>query len=266
MTGTRPVTGLATRAARVQQIMGMPISIHLRGTAEATRRAAAIDAVYAELRAVDRVFTTYREDSEIRRLDRGELTLDECDPTVPEVLALAEEARRRTDGFFDVRLPAASGGSWLDPSGLVKGWATERAARHLAALAGDDHYLNAGGDIAVHSDGPQSPGWRIGIEHPDSPGSVLRVLEVRAGGVATSGTAHRGAHLVDPTTGRPATAVRSVTVAGPSLLWADVYATAACARGADAVDWLESLDGYEALVVTRAGAAWMTAGMRRLVR
>jgi thiamine biosynthesis lipoprotein len=260
------MTALPTRVARVQQIMGMPISIHLRGSADATRRAIAIDAVYAELRAVDRVFTTYRQDSEIRRLDRGELTLDGCDPTVSEVLALAEEARRRTDGFFDVRLPGPSGGSWLDPSGLVKGWAAERAAGHLAALTGDDHYLNAGGDITVRCDDARSPGWRIGIENPESSGTLLGVLRVHAGGVATSGTAHRGTHLVDPTTGRPATALRSATVAGPSLLWADVYATAACARGADAVDWLESLDGYEALVVTRAGAVRMTGGMRGLIQ
>jgi thiamine biosynthesis lipoprotein len=87
-------------------------------------------------------------------------------------------------------------------------------------------------------------------------------VEVRAGGIATSGTAHRGAHLVDPTTGRRATALRSVTVTGPSLLWADVYATAACGRGVDALDWLATLDGYEGLVVPAAGAVRATAGMR----
>jgi thiamine biosynthesis lipoprotein len=258
------MTGLATRVARVQQIMGMPISIHLRGTADPVARDAAVDAVYAELRAVDRIFTTYTEDSQLRRLDRGELALDGCDPTVAEVLALADDARRRTDGYFDVRLPGPAGGTWLDPAGLVKGWAAERAARHLATLAGDDHYLNAGGDIAVHCADARSPGWRIGVEHPGSPGAVLAVVPMCSGGIATSGTAHRGTHLVDPTTGRPATALRSMTVVGPSLLWADVYATAACARGADAVDWLESLDGYEGLAVTRAGAVRMTTGMRGL--
>jgi thiamine biosynthesis lipoprotein len=260
------MTASPTRVARVQQIMGMPISIHLRGTADAPARDAAIEAVFAELRTVDRIFTTYTPDSEIRRLDRGELTLDGCDPTVAEVLDLADEARRRTDGYFDLRLPGPSGGSWLDPSGLVKGWAAERAARHLDLLVGDDHYLNAGGDITVHCRSERSPGWRIGIEDPGSPGAVLGVLPVRAGGVATSGTAHRGTHVIDPTTGRPATAMRSVTVVGPSLLWADVYATAACARGGDAVEWLESLDDYEGLVVTRAGTLRTTEGMRCLVR
>jgi thiamine biosynthesis lipoprotein len=254
------MTGVVTRIARVQQIMGMPISVHLRGTATPADRAAAVDAVFTELREVDRLFSTYDPDSEICRLDRGELTVADCDPAVGEVLALADEARLRTSGYFDIWLPTPGGGPRLDPSGLVKGWAAERAARELARLAGDDHYLNAGGDIAVHSASPV--GWRVGIENPDSPGTVLGAVEVRGGGVATSGTAHRGAHLFDPTTGRPATALRSVTVTGPSLLWADVYATAACARGADALDWLAALDGYEGVVVTPTGVVSTTPGMR----
>jgi thiamine biosynthesis lipoprotein len=254
------MTGLATRTAQLQQIMGMPISVHLRGAGMPADREAAIDAVFAELHEVDRLFSTYDPDSEVRRLDRGELTLAECDPAVAEVLALADEARRRTGGYFDVRFPGPTGVRRLDPSGLVKGWAAERAARHLARVARDDHYLNAGGDIAMHSAGPAP--WRVGLENPDSPRTVLGVVELRSGGIATSGTAHRGTHLVDPTTGLRATALRSVTVSGPSLLWADVYATAAFARGADALDWLAELDGYEGLVVTRTGAVLTTAGLR----
>ncbi|HEY0486803.1 MAG TPA: FAD:protein FMN transferase [Mycobacteriales bacterium] len=253
-----------TRVSLVRQVMGMPVSVHLRGTASAEARQRAGEAAYAELREADRVFSTYRPDSDIRRLDRGQLALGGCDPAVAEVLALAEEARRRTGGYFHVRLPAPGGGWWLDPSGLVKGWAAERAARHLAELDGDDHYLNAGGDIAVHA-APGAPPWRIGIEHPDSPATLLGVLSLRSGGVATSGTAHRGAHLVDPTTGRRPDALRSVTVVGPSLLWADVYATAAFARGDDALDWLSGLDGYEGLVLTRTGAVRATPGMRALL-
>jgi thiamine biosynthesis lipoprotein len=257
------VTGIRTRVARVQQVMGMPVSIHLRGSAGPTARDAAVDAVYAELREVDRLFSTYVPDSEISRLGRGEVTVDDCDPLVSEVLALADEARERTGGYFDVHLPDHSGTRRLDPSGLVKGWAAERAARHLAALVDEDYYLNAGGDIALRSGGDE-PGWRIGIENPDSRGTVLGVLRAASGGVATSGTAHRGPHLVDPRTGRAATVLRSVTVVGPSLLWADVYATAAFARGPGAVDWLASLDGYAGLVVTRTGAVHLIGRMHEL--
>ena len=52
----------------------------------------------------------------------------------------------------------------------------------------------------------RQPRWRIGIEDPHDPARVLAVVPVRNGAVATSGTAHRGAHLVDARTGRPRTA------------------------------------------------------------
>jgi thiamine biosynthesis lipoprotein len=256
----------ATRRAWVEQIMGMPISIHLRGGAAPPDRLAAVEAAFAELREVDRVFSTYRAESEISRLDRGELAIEECSPVVREVLDLCEQARAATGGYFDIRLPDRHGKLKLDPSGLVKGWAAERAARHLRQLGSDDHYLNAGGDIALRCVGLHSPPWRIGVEHPDRPGELLGVLPLRRGGIATSGTAQRGEHIVDPTTGRPATALRSVTVIGPSLLWADVYATAAFARGADGFDWLAGQDGYDALVVRPDGTVETTPGMGALLQ
>jgi thiamine biosynthesis lipoprotein len=146
-----------------------------------------------------------------------------------------------------------------DPSGLVKGWAAERAARHLSTLDGYGWCLNAGGDVLVHAP-PDQPAWRIGIEHPDDPARVMRVVERRSGAVATSGSTHRGAHIVDPHTRRPATVTRAVTVTGPTLLWADVYATAAAARGPAAMPWLDGLAGYEALLVSRSGLLRSTGG------
>ena len=263
-TDSRTSPAAATRQAWVEQIMGMPISIHLRGRHGEAERRAAVEAVYDELRAVDSTFSTYREDSDVRALDRGEVTVGQCDPTVREVLDLCETARVRTDGYFDIWLPDAEGVVHLDPSGLVKGWAAERAAARLAALPGDDHYLNAGGDIALRSSG-DAP-WRIGVEHPDRPGGLLGVLPLTGGGIATSGTAQRGAHIVDPTTGRATTEIRSVTVVGPSLMWADVYATTACARGADGFDWLAGQDSYESLVLFADGRTAMTAGMKELLQ
>ncbi|GAA0803449.1 FAD:protein FMN transferase [Spirilliplanes yamanashiensis] len=237
------------RRAWVEQVMGLPVSVHVRGP----RPGAAADAVarlFAELRRADAVFSPYRDDSELNRLERGELALRDADHTMPEVLHLCGEARRRTAGWFDARgLPdPRTGRPRLDPSGLVKGWAAERAAGHLAGLDGHGWCLNAGGDVLV-SDADGHPPWRVGIEDPAAPGRILRVVEVRSGAVATSGDAHRGAHIVDPHTGRPATAVRSVSVRGPSLMWADVHATAAAARGS-----LAGLPpGYSGLLVARDG-------------
>ncbi|GLL06924.1 FAD:protein FMN transferase [Dactylosporangium matsuzakiense] len=250
------------RRAWVEQIMGLPMSIHVRGAdpdaAEVQQR---VTAVFTQLRHADAVFSPYRDDSELSRWERGELAVEAADPTFAEVLALCEEARERTGGWFDARaLPdPRTGAPRFDPSGLVKGWAVERAAEQLQRLRGYSWCVNAGGDVLVHAL-EEHPAWRIGIESPDDPSRLLQVLERRSGAVATSGPAHRGAHIVDPHTGRPATGVRAVTVTGPQLLWADVYATAAAARGARALPWLETLDEHAALLVSASGLLQVTAG------
>ena len=248
--------------AWVEQIMGLPISVHVRGdrlSDEAVEHR--IEAVFAELRHVDAVLSPYRDGSDLSAWERGALRLANADPMLAQVVALCDEARQCTGGWFDPRrLPdPRTGEPRYDPSGLVKGWAVERAARHLTGLDTDGWCVNAGGDVLVHAPADQ-PAWRIGIEHPDDPARIMRVVESRSGAVATSGSAHRGAHIIDPHTRRPATATRAVTVIGPALLWADVYATAAAAQGSAAFSWLEDLDGYDALMVTRSGLLQVTAG------
>ena len=116
----------------VEHVMGMPVSLALRGRhADTAAGAARLAAVMAELAEVDRVFSTYRPDSVISRLGRGELDLDHCPPEVAEVLALGQRAEEQSDGAFSILAagPATRGRRRLDPSGVVKGWAAERASR-----------------------------------------------------------------------------------------------------------------------------------------
>ncbi len=232
----------------VEHIMGMPVSLRVRGPVAPST----VDEVFAGLRLVDRLFSTYRPDSQISRVNAGTLRLGDCDPLVRHAMGLCEEARERTGGYFDALLPGPDGRPRWDPSGLVKGWAVERAGALLADRGATGFCLNAGGDMVLRS-APGQPPWRVGVEDPAAPDGLLTVLAVRDGAVATSGTARRGAHILDPFTGRPATGPVSVTVVGPSLTWADVYATAAVARGTGADRWLAGLPGYRALVVDRTG-------------
>lgn len=113
--------------------------------------------------------------------------------------------------------------------------------------------INAGGDIAVACTRTDTPDWVIAIEDPRDRSRMLRSLHLRTGAVATSGTAARGAHIVDPATGRPVESLLSATVIGPELTWADVYATAAFVKGPSAVGWLATLDQHAALLVEPDG-------------
>ncbi|MEZ5185188.1 MAG: FAD:protein FMN transferase [Candidatus Nanopelagicales bacterium] len=231
----------------VEHVMGMPITMVLRG-AESALAEAAWRAVIDELRWVDEVFSTYRDDSWISRLGRGEVGVRDCPPEVDEVLSLGRTAYRASGAAFSVWLPDADGRSRFDPSGVVKGWAVERAAGHVGH---PDFCLSAGGDMVCRTD--DRP-WRVGIEHPLDPARLVAVVPVRNGAVATSGTAHRGQHISDARTGTVPEGLASVTVVGPSLTWADIYATAAFAMGQSAVEWLRSRADHRSLVVWADGS------------
>jgi FAD:protein FMN transferase len=243
----------------VEHVMGMPISVALRGThADDDRGRAAWAATLAVLRDADRVFSTYRHDSVICRLGRGELRLADCPPEVAadiaEVLAIGETARQASGGAF-----AVDRGGVLDPSGVVKGWAAERAATHLAALPDTDFCLSAGGDIVGRTLDPAGPPWRIGIEDPHDLSRIVGVVPLHTGAVATSGASRRGAHIVDARTGRPAVGLASVTVVGDSLTAVDVDATCAFALGAEGERWLTTR-GHRVVLVVRANGS--TGGFR----
>ena len=245
------------RRSVVEQVMGLPVSVLVRGADARSDETARVAArVHAELRAVDALFSTWRPDSEISRIGRGELAVERAHLDVQQVLRDAERWRELTEGWFDVHLTGPDGAHRLDPSGLVKGWAVERAARHLDDLP-DDWVVNAGGDVVVRAAGPA---WRVGVEDPRNRSSVLAVVPLATGAVATSGVAARGQHVQDPRTGAPASGLLSVTVTGPSLCTADVLATAALAEGPAGLARLEAMPGYEAMQVLPDGRLQTTSG------
>lgn len=238
----------------VAQVMGLPISVALRGRHVGDDEALAAWArVQADLHAVDAMFSRYRDDSWISRFNAGYAPMADAPGEVREVLALAEAARVASDGAFDVWRPGADGRTLLDADGVVKGWAVQRAARHLIALEDTDVCLGGGGDLVCWTADAEGEPWQIGIEDPRDPGSLVGRVPIRRGAVATSSAAHRGAHIVDARTGNPPQEVASVTVLAADLVAADVDATAAFAQGAGALTWLRSRPGRGGLVVWEDG-------------
>lgn len=256
MTTATPVAAAASRSLErtlhVERCMGTVFTIDIRDPGDWSD---AISAVVRWLHFVDATFSTFRVDSDISRIRRGELRIDDADPHIVDVLELCAQAQRVTDGYF-----TAQPDGWLDPTGLVKGWSIERASLLLRRLGSDNHAVNGGGDMQLAGETEPGRPWAVGIADPAERSRVLARLTGSDLAVATSGVAERGAHIVDPFTRRPAVGLSSATVIGPSLTDADAFATAACAMGSGAVGWLESVRDYDALLVTPAGERLTTSG------
>jgi thiamine biosynthesis lipoprotein len=246
------------RTVHVEHCMGTVFSFDIRDPGEWT---SALAEAVAWLHEVDATFSTYRDDSVVSRLGRGELSQAECSAQVQEVLVLCEQVSLASKGYFSIQ---AGQGGGLDPSGMVKGWAIERASDLLAAHGSRNHAVNGGGDIQLEGESASGQPWRIGITDPHDGQRVLTVVTGRDLAVATSGIAERGAHIVNPHTGMAPVGLASVTIIGRQLTFVDAYATAAFAMGPQSLSWIESLVGYDGLLVLADGSTRATSGWKSL--
>ena len=105
----------------------------------------ALEAAFAYLVTVDNRFSTYKDDSEISRINRGEISDDAISAEMREVFALAEKTKEETNGYFNIRRPDGT----IDPSGIVKGWAILKTANLIRDAGHKNFFVNAGGDIAM---------------------------------------------------------------------------------------------------------------------
>ncbi len=242
--------------------MGTVVSFSIHVDATAPWRAG-LEAACADLHHVDEMFSTWRPESPLSRLRRGDLDIEDAPAQIGVVLDLCRTARELSAGWFD---PWAMPDG-VDPTGLVKGWAVERAAAVMARSGVDAVLVNGGGDIATFRRNPPAtpghmapdqPPWRIGIRHPWRPEGLADVVAVDAA-IATSGAYERGEHLIDPATGRAVSAAASATVTGPSLAIADALTTALAVGGRVLVPTIERLAGYEAYVIGWDGTETTTS-------
>ena len=255
----------AARTLRVEQIWGTAVGVDVRDPVADT----VLDAVFDWFGYVDDVFSTWRDDTEIQRLARGELRRADVNDDVRAVLALCDRVTEESRGAFDItfaddpRVAARDGFAPIDPSGLVKGWALDRAAADLEQHGLVNFSINAGGDVIVRGHPEPGAPWRVGIQHPWDRTSVAAVVGGTDLAVATSGRYERGEHIIDPRTGEHPYGLMAVTVVGSELALADGYATAAVVMGIDGMGWLAEVDGVEAMGITDDHAVVTTTGFDR---
>jgi thiamine biosynthesis lipoprotein len=244
-----PPPASSTRAGRrVEHCMGTVFSLDIRGPG---CDPAAVDEAIAWLHWVDATFSTYKPDSPVSRIARGELDVAEAPAEVGTVLARCEQLQAETGGYFSAY---ATGD--LDPSGLVKGWAIQHVSDLLRAAGSRNHCMNGGGDVHCAGSAAGGEPWRIGISHPTRPGELAAVVTGTDIAVATSGTGERGPHIRNPHDRTAPSGLASVTIVGKDLGLTDAYATAAFAMGSQATDWIGTLEGYQGLVIRADGSQW----------
>lgn len=238
--------------------MGMPITLEV---VDAAADDTIFDAVFDYFAYVDEKFSTYKENSEISRINRRELTVAQSSADMRAIFAMAQQTRRATNGFFDIRRNGV-----YDPSGVVKGWAVAQAAEIVRRRGFANFYVDAGGDIQADGVSGHGRPWRVGIRNPFDLRQIVKALAVSGCGVATSGTSIRGQHIYNPKArGRPIDEIVSLTVIGPDVYEADRFATGAFAMGRAGIAFIERLAGFEGYLIDRDGLATYTSGFERYV-
>ena len=240
---------------RVVDVMGMPVTVHVADEGAWNR---AIDAVFADFTLLDRTFSRFIRASAVSRINRGELRSEDAGQLVNQAIDLCRLYEQATDGFFSAWIDGR-----FDPSGLIKGWAIDRACSILESNGCRSYYVDAGGDVQTR--GQNAGGsWRVGIRHPVERDKVARVVLASGLAVATSGTYEKGEHIRDPHTGEPVDAWLSFTVVGPDILEADVLATACFAMGVAGLDFVSHRAGYEAYAIDNQLRAAYTSGFEAM--
>lgn len=220
-----------------------------------------IEEIYSYFKYIDLKFSTFRKDSEITAINDGRLKISDSSKDMKVVFKLAEKTKKETNGFFDIK----QNGKY-NLSGLVKGWAIYQGVEILKKKGFRNFYIEAGGDLQSFGKNNHKKPWSVGIRNPFKLKEIIKVINPKNKGVATSGTYERGNHIYNPKTGNKAAHdIVSLTVIGPNIYEADRLATAAFAMGRTGINFIENLPGFEGYMIDKTGIATLTSGFEKFV-
>ncbi len=236
---------------KTELLMDMPVTVEIADEAEKQD----VETVYDYFRYVDETFSTFKKGSEISKINQGKLKISDSSQDMKEIFAKAEETKKLTLGYFDIRKDTG-----YDPSGIVKGWAILNAAKILRKKGYRNFFIDAGGDIQIDGQS-KNKNWSVGIRNPFNRFENIKILSISNRGVATSGTYIRGQHIYNPfNKDLPIKEIVSLTVIGPDVYEADRFATAAFAMGKKGIEFIERLKDFEGYMVDKKGMATYTSG------
>lgn len=241
---------------KTKSVMGMHVTVEVKDGDEGK----GCDTVFDYFNYIDKTFSTYKSDSEISKINRGEISEQQYSSDMREIFRLAEQTKQQTRGYFNIRQPEG----FLDPSGIVKGWAIWQASLLLEKAGYRHFFIDAGGDIQSRVPDNSTKPWDVGIRNPFNKEEIVKILKITNQGVATSGSYERGRHIYNPH--KPQEILEdivSLTVIGPNIYEADRFATAAFAMGSEGINFIELIGGLEGYMINKNGIATMTSGFEK---
>ncbi len=303
-------TACAEWLGDTRSIMGTEVRVQLWD--EDGNGPGAVEAVFAEFNRIDRLMSTYKEDSRIslinreaashavpagkelfdlivRALDMSVLTHGAFDITFdsvgqfydfrehkrPDAATIAEEVE-----LIDYRLVEThpkdhsirflKDGVRINLGGIAKGYAVERAAGILRDLGIQHAVVSAGGDSRLLGDRRGQP-WVVGVRDPRQEGAVAVRIPLESEAISTSGDyerffiedGKRYHHIIEPSTGEPASGVHSATIVGPDAVITDALSTSVFVVGVDkGLRLIAALPDYEAIVIDAEGRMFYSDGLR----
>ena len=290
-----------------RDIMGTRISVELWHE-EALPASKCSEKVFAEMRRIEGLMSTYKNDSEISYINNNaaqnpvaisdemmhlikrsiyfsEISKGAFDITYASV-GYAYDYRKRlqpSDESISEKLPAidyhhlmisgdkiqfGNDAVRINLGGIAKGYAVDRAADIIGQCGITQAMVSAGGDSRIMGDRAGRP-WVIGIKHPRNPDDVALRLPLSESAISTSGdyerffidNGNRVHHIINPATGRSATASWSATVVGPDALTTDALSTTIFILGAvDGIALIETLEGIDAIIIDSDGKVHYSSG------
>jgi thiamine biosynthesis lipoprotein len=196
----------------------------------------------------------------------------EANPKLPDPKVVA--LKKKLVDYRKVKVDAATHtvtiamGMKIDLGGIAKGYAVDRAAAVLKKAGLESFLTQAGGDLYGAGRKPDGSPWVSGIQDPRGPhGTFFATIELTDHAFSTAGdyaraffvAGKRYHHIIDPRTGYPATACRSVTVWAGDAFTADAVDDAVFILGPDkGLVLVESLPDVGAVIVDQANKVWVS--------
>lgn len=237
--------------------MGMPATVNVTDISVMEED---ISEVFSYFHFIDKKFSTYKKDSEISQINRGELQETQFSNEMKKILVLSEETKKETEGYFDINFNGV-----LDPSGLVKGYAIFQGAEILRKKGFLNYFVEIAGDVQVQGKNEKGESWKIGIQNPFNTDEIIKIVRLFNKGIATSGNYIRGNHIYNPREKKLTDEIVGITVIGPNIYEADRFATAAFAMGRKGIEFIEKLKGFEGYMIKKDKMAVLTSGFEDYV-